>query len=301
MCLEGGKVAVVVDSARDSGPNSASLRSDDVTPENNTSSDTSLSSHHEKLEAMDSTDSSFLTKFIRPAHHVQPRSRLLEKTTEKTGLRHTVYSASGNEYTGEWKDNVKHGKGTQVWKKTDAIYDGEWKCGRLNGHGTYSVLNPQTSKYTRKYCGEWRNGKKHGFGTFMYKSSSVYEGEWSEDSRCGWGRMCFANGDVYEGEWTKDQTHGNGILRYANGNWYEGVWKEGKKEGNGKSFNCERGTLYEGVWLDGTATRGTLSDFGRDQAPRPPKYPIPELQLKEKQVVSAEAQSVCKKTFVTQE
>ncbi|KAK7895243.1 hypothetical protein WMY93_020568 [Mugilogobius chulae] len=216
---------------------------------------------------------------LRPTHNVKPLSALRDKKAQKCGLRHTVYSVSGDEYTGEWKDNKKHGKGTQVWKKSGAIYDGEWKCGKQDGHGTYSVLNPQSKEYSKKYCGEWKNGKKHGFGTFIYKCSSVYEGEWRKDARCGWGRMCYANGDIYEGEWSQDRNHGNGIIRYANGNWFEGFWKEGKKNGQGKFFYSDQGQLYDGFWLDGTAKCGTLSDVGRDQAPRPPKYQIPQLQL----------------------
>ncbi len=30
---------------------------------------------------------------------------------QKKGIRHTVYSVNGDEYTGEWLDNKKHGRG----------------------------------------------------------------------------------------------------------------------------------------------------------------------------------------------
>lgn len=40
----------------------------------------------------------------------QPLSQLWHIKTQRCGLRHTVYSASGDEYTGEWLDNKKHGK-----------------------------------------------------------------------------------------------------------------------------------------------------------------------------------------------
>lgn len=53
------------------------------------------------------------------------------------------------------------GNGTQVWKKSGAIYNGEWKFGKCDGHGTYSVLLPETKEYAKKYCGGWKNGKKH--------------------------------------------------------------------------------------------------------------------------------------------
>lgn len=38
-----------------------------------------------------------------------PRSRRLEKSTEKNGLRQAIFSTSGNKYTGEWKNNLKDG------------------------------------------------------------------------------------------------------------------------------------------------------------------------------------------------
>ncbi|KAM8743195.1 MORN repeat-containing protein 3 isoform 1-T1 [Acanthopagrus schlegelii] len=231
--------------------------------------------------------------YIKTSHKTQPLSTLLDIKSQKNGLRCTVFSVSGNEYIGEWQDNKKHGNGTQVWKKSGAIYNGEWKFGKCDGHGTYSVLLPETKEYAKKYCGGWKNGKKHGHGTYLYNSSAVYEGEWSEDHRSGWGRMYYESGDIYEGEWLKDKNHGQGIIRYANGNWYEGTWRDGKKNGNGKFYYSDRGQLYEGFWVDGVAKCGTLSDFGRDEAPAPTKYPIPQLHLVDMQLVLKEAQSAC--------
>ncbi|XP_029921821.1 MORN repeat-containing protein 3 isoform X1 [Myripristis murdjan] len=221
----------------------------------------------------------------------QPLSQLWHIKTQRCGLRHTVYSANGDEYTGEWLDNKKHGKGTQVWKKDGAVYDGDWKLGKRDGYGTYSILLPKTNEYSRLYCGRWKNGMKHGYGTYFYSSSAVYEGEWSEDKRNGWGRMYYDKGDIYEGEWMKDKSHGQGIIRLANENWYEGGWKDGKKHGNGKFYYLDKGQLYEGLWVDGVAKCGTLSDHGRDEAPIPTKYPIPKVHLLDMQAVLKETQS----------
>lgn len=228
-------------------------------------------------------------QYLKAAHKKQPL--VCDKKAQISGLRHTIYSISGNAYTGEWQDNKKHGKGIQVWKKAGAIYDGEWKFGKRDGYGTYSIINPKSKECTQKYWGEWKNGKKHGFGTYFYSCSAVYEGEWSEDTQNGWGRMYYANGDIYEGEWLKDKSHGQGTLRCANENWYEGTWRDGKKNGYGKFFYFDQGQVYEGVWLDGIAKCGTLSDCGRNEAPRPPKYPIPESHLADMQLVLSQAQS----------
>ncbi|XP_060931606.1 MORN repeat-containing protein 3 [Limanda limanda] len=218
-------------------------------------------------------------------------SKLSDVKSQKCGLLHTVYSANGNEYTGEWQDNNKHGTGIQVWKKSGGIYEGEWRIGKQDGYGTYSVMQLETKKYERKYFGGWKNGKKHGYGKYLYSNSAVYDGEWSEDHRSGWGRMYYENGDVYEGEWMGNKCHGQGIIRFANGNWYEGAWQDGKKNGNGKFNHSDKGQLYEGFWVDGVAKCGTLSDLERDETPTPSKCQIPQIQLVDMELVLREAQS----------
>ncbi|CAG5867427.1 unnamed protein product [Menidia menidia] len=229
--------------------------------------------------------------YMKPLKTNPQSSTLKDVKSQKCGLRHTVFSVSGNEYTGEWQHDKKHGKGTQVWKKPGAIYNGDWKFGKRDGYGTYSVLIPESEEYSRKYSGGWKNGKKHGYGTYFYNNSEIYEGEWSEDLRSGWGRMYFQNGDIYEGEWLRDKHHGQGLIRFSNGNWYEGTWRNGKKSGNGRFYYSDKGMLYEGFWVDGIAKCGTLSDPERDKAPTPAKYPIPKLHLTDMELVLNEAKS----------
>ncbi|XP_062410075.1 MORN repeat-containing protein 3 [Sardina pilchardus] len=208
-----------------------------------------------------------------------PPVKIWEQKAQKCGLLHSVYSVNGDKYTGEWLDNKKHGKGTQVWKKSGVIYDGDWKYDKRDGYGTFSRLDPATNDYKRIYCGEWKNGKKDGFGTHFYGENSWYEGEWNEGLRFGWGRMYYANGDTYEGEWLKDNHHGQGMLRLANENRYEGGWRQGKKHGPGKFLYQKKGQLYEGSWENGVAKCGTVSDFGREEASNPTMYPIPQVRL----------------------
>lgn len=130
--------------------------------------------------------------YIKTSPKKLPLTKQLDLKAQKCGLRHTVFAPNGDQYTGEWLDDRKHGetpgrgqpslwprffffyqtdelhspfipegKGTQLWKKTGAAYRGEWKCGQCDGYGTFSVLVPGTNKYDRKYCGRWKNGKKH--------------------------------------------------------------------------------------------------------------------------------------------
>ncbi|KAM9330890.1 MORN repeat-containing protein 3 [Gastrophryne carolinensis] len=202
-----------------------------------------------------------------------------DRKAQKSGLRHTVYNVSGDQYTGEWLDNLKHGKGTYIGKSNNSIYEGEWKSGKKNGFGTYSIKDPITGEYVKEYSGSWMNDKKEGHGTHFYKDTEYYEGHWKAGMRSGWGRMHFANGDIYEGEWLEDKACGQGILRLANTNHYEGSWKNGKKHGPGKFYYLKKGQMYEGVWVEDIPKCGTMVDFGRAEAPSPTKYPIPEVKV----------------------
>jgi hypothetical protein len=39
-------------------------------------------------------------------------------------------------YTGEWKGNVRHGHGVQIWPD-GAKYEGSWENGKANGKGKF--------------------------------------------------------------------------------------------------------------------------------------------------------------------
>ncbi|PIK48108.1 putative MORN repeat-containing protein 3 [Apostichopus japonicus] len=219
----------------------------------------------------------------------QPLWKEWDYKAQKKGVRSTVYSVNGDEYTGEWLDNKKHGKGTQKWKKTGTLYDGDWKVGKRNGFGTLSIPHEEGG-YKRIYSGGWKNDKRHGYGTNFYSAEEYYEGEWYADKRSGWGRMYFADGSIYEGEWYNDERNGQGMLRLATDNRYEGSWKDDQKNGPGKFFYLDKGQMYEGVWVDNIAKCGNITDFGRDGAPEPTQYPIPEIKLADSEAALREAE-----------
>lgn len=66
----------------------------------------------------------------------------------------------------------------------------------------------------------------------------------------------------------------------ANENRYEGSWRDDKKNGPGKFFYLTTGQIYEGVWNNDIAKCGSMKDFNRDEAPKPTKYPIPDVSDK---------------------
>lgn len=209
---------------------------------------------------------------------------------QKKGVHHTVYSVNGDRYTGEWDDNKKNGKGTMTWKKSGTIYDGDWKDDRRCGFGTYSVS--EGAGYRKVYSGGWKNDKRHGYGTNFYSANEYYEGEWYADKCSGWGRMYYADGSVYEGEWYNDLRNGEGMLRLANENRYEGQWKDDKKHGKGRFFYLDRGQMYTGVWCDDIPKCGTVEDFGRQEAPKPTIYPLPECKLQDLRGVVKDAEDM---------
>jgi len=219
----------------------------------------------------------------------EPIWKCNDEKANKKGIRHTVYSVNGDEYTGEWLENKKHGKGTYKWKENGCLYDGDWKDDMRNGFGTYSI--PLSGGgYLKQYSGGWKNNKKHGHGTQFYDETSCFEGEWYCGKRNGWGRMTYSDCSVYEGEWYNDQRCGQGMLRLSNDNRYEGAWNKDMKNGPGKFFYNDKGQMYEGTWVDDVARCGEMVDICRETAPDATLYPIPSVGLVDPAAVLSEAE-----------
>lgn len=224
----------------------------------------------------------------KPKEH-EPLWKSWDYQAQKKGIRHTVYSVNGDQYTGEWLDNKKHGKGTYIWKENGSLYDGDWRKGKRSGFGTLS--NPDgKGGFKKEYSGGWKNDLRHGYGTQFYSEDEYFEGEWYGGKRSGWGRMYDKDGTIFEGEWFDDMRNGQGMLRLTNENRYEGSWKDGKKNGPGKFYYLDSGQVYEGVWVADTPKCGTMRDFGRDNAPDATMYPIPSVELSNAENVIAEAE-----------
>lgn len=210
----------------------------------------------------------------------EPLWKEWDYNADKRGLRHTVYQVNGNQYTGDWLNNLKHGKGEERYADGH-LYEGDWKKGKKNGYGVLSMKDDRKNCYKRVYSGGWKNSKKHGYGTYYFiGADEYYEGEWLNDVRAGWGRMYYQDGSIYEGEWHQDKKEGKGMIRYANDNRYEGEWKNGLKHGRGKYVYIDNGQIYEGVWCNDIAKCGEMKDFDRNCAPQPTPFQIPDLKLK---------------------
>jgi S1-C subfamily serine protease len=101
----------------------------------------------------------------------------------------------GIKYIGEWKNNYRHGKGTEI----DS--DGN------------------------KYVGAFKDDQKNGWGTFIWADGDKYVGGFRNNIKNGLGTYTFANGEEYVGEFKDDMRNGRGIYAYTDGTIEEGVWK----------------------------------------------------------------------------
>jgi len=82
-------------------------------------------------------------------------------------------------YQGDFKDNLKHGKGICTWKGPEtgfAHYEGDWQYDLMDGYGTMKYA------YGDIYAGEWLDGLRDGLGMVREADSgNEYRGIWEKD------------------------------------------------------------------------------------------------------------------------
>ena len=200
--------------------------------------------------------------------------------------------STSQQYSGDWKENKKHGYGIKIYDNKDK-YEGYWENDLRNGKGTYWLCIGK-NKYRKLYTGDWKNNQKEGQGIYFYKDGSCYDGEWKNSKRDGKGLMIYANEDIYEGSWKEDKKHGHGILEKANGDKYYGYWNCNLKEGQGYYWYSNTGKVYLGEWHEDCPRCGIFTDVDDDKLkidiskisdPKDIPSQIPELCLKNPQGV----------------
>ena len=189
-------------------------------------------------------------------------------------------------YTGQWRDDMKHGRGEEriddeyyvgpfefnerhgtgavcLVDNGEFVYEGEWKAGERDGQGT-SYLN-FLGVNTKRYEGEWKAGERDGQGTSYYpvdgKAVKAYEGSWQDGDRHGVGTAYDTeegtSAKVYKGEWANGRRNGQGT-EYGDAlpdgtvpEVYTGGWKDDDYNGFGACFDvCEK-VMYRGNFVDG--------------------------------------------------
>lgn len=116
------------------------------------------------------------------------------------GLRHGsngyYVDLNDNEYFGEWKLGIMHGKG--FLKTMLSIYHGVFVNWLKHGQGEERFIDRDS------YKGEYQNGRFDGFGTYKWSNGAVYEGSFKNGFRHG------------KGKWSHNET------KYL-GNYVEGL------------------------------------------------------------------------------
>lgn len=204
--------------------------------------------------------------------------------------------STSQQYSGDWKENKKHGYGIKIYDNKDK-YEGYWENDLRNGKGTYWLCIGK-NKYRKLYTGDWKNNQKEGHGIYFYKDGSCYDGEWKNSKRDGKGLMIYANEDIYEGSWKEDKKHGHGILEKVNGDKYYGYWNCDLKEGQGYYWYSKTGKVYLGEWHEDCPRCGIFTDVNDDKLkidinkipdPKDIPSPIPGLSLNNPEEVLEES------------
>ena len=104
-------------------------------------------------------------------------------------------SLEQEKYSGNWKNDNKHGFGTDISYHGE-VYIGEWKNGKYDGKGTLSA-------YGDTYTGYFKNDYKSGKGTTIYSNGIKHVGVWDDGSETSEGTFTFTDGTTFVG-WGRD-------------------------------------------------------------------------------------------------
>ncbi|KAK5644890.1 hypothetical protein RI129_006190 [Pyrocoelia pectoralis] len=225
--------------------------------------------------------------FLKDKEKLQTRSKQLIHLSNKNGARKSVYNIWNDKYVGEWKDNIKKGKGACL-TRTQRLYEGDWKDNFRDGYGVF-CLPKEDNTFILEYRGEWKKGLQCGFGQKHYKDKGYYLGNLKNSKRHGWGEMWYSNGGYYIGHWENDLRHGGGMWVRSDGNRYEGSWNTDLKHGKGRFFHLNTGQMQEGVWKTDICIYSVVVDIPyRQSAVLPTPYPIPIVMLQKPNEVCAD-------------
>ena len=167
----------------------------------------------------------------------------------------TLIFDTGHEYTGEFKDGVRHGEGillmpggrkiVGVWENNEVVsgtytepdgtvYEGQWMYRERNGRGTLTFPDG------RKYTGDFKSDQRHGQGTMLYPDGRQYVGDFFQGKRTGHGTITYPDGRRYSGEFKNGIISGQGMMIYPDGRKQAGTFRDGEFIGSGKSEGGSR-------------------------------------------------------------
>ncbi|XP_075969883.1 MORN repeat-containing protein 3-like [Anticarsia gemmatalis] len=222
--------------------------------------------------------------FYRKPRGFTPLPVLAERKSVKNGLHHSIFTSRFDKYVGDWKKDLKEGKGA-FFTIGGKLYEGDWYKGFRHGFGTLSH-RLWNGTYWLEYRGQWVRGKYEGIGWRYYENGDVYFGFFKKGRRMGYGKMWYADGTFYVGYWNTSQKEGLGMFVQKNGNRYEGNWEKDLKHGLGRFYHMHAGQLQEGCWHHDTCVKSKMTDIIiRQFCDYPTEYPIPPQELKNAKIL----------------
>jgi hypothetical protein len=189
----------------------------------------------------------------------------------------TFIFASGNKYSGQWKDSRRSGHGTEIFANGNK-YVGEFKNDKPNGLGTLYSTNGSVINQ-----GMWADGNFVGsapaqqatapnteiekqsnlpacqgsvsswsncFGDSTYTNGVKFVGEWKQGKPNGQGSFIFPDGSKFVGESKDGKFNGTVTFTNADGMKFVGEVKDNKKHGQGTQFDIDGSVLRKGTWVD---------------------------------------------------
>jgi hypothetical protein len=151
---------------------------------------------------------------------------------EKNGVGLLIENMHNDVYIGQFKNNLKHGKGSYYWYHCD-FYEGDYVSGKRTGKGYYKWLNGDT------YEGEFFDSKKHGNGHYKWFTGDEFIGYYINDIQSCLGIYIWNNGNKYVGCHLNDKRNGYGIITEKNGHIIDCYWKDGLPLNNYGLFSKE--------------------------------------------------------------
>ena len=162
--------------------------------------------------------------------------------TYKNGNRHGIgkmeiktenqieyFGHSESVYTGEWADDMRHGKGEMAWSII-GTYIGYWRCDRR-----HNVRGKMTFKDGEVYEGNWVDDTMNGAGSMTYATTgNTFRGTFIDGAPAKYGVLEFPDERVYDGSLMDMLPEGQGCMKYPNKDIYNGKFEEGKRWGFGK-------------------------------------------------------------------
>ena len=118
--------------------------------------------------------------------------------------------ASGEFYSGNYKDDAPHGYGISKSPAGD-LYEGNWKYGKRNGKGR------QIFSSGNSYQGEYKSDRFHGFGIYKDTNGITHEGLYFNGKKHGIGKYLWDNGAFLEANWINGMIQGKANYTDENG------------------------------------------------------------------------------------